>query len=99
MLTMAIKLASTVTFGELRHYNETLETGRAASTVPLMDATILAHLHRRGSISRIEAFILYRCHALSRHISTLKRQGHNVRSEWTVGYAGYRYVRYRLELR
>jgi len=55
---------------------------------------ILDHLMDVGSISGIEAQSMYKVRSLTRRITSLRRAGYDIYSEWKVDHTGQRYVRY-----
>lgn len=55
---------------------------------------ILDHLLDVGSISGIEAQSMYKVRSLTRRITSLRREGWDILSEWKVDHTGQRYVRY-----
>lgn len=59
-----------------------------------MDEVILDHLKKVGNVTALEAQGMYKCRSLSRRITTLKRQGHLIRSVAKIDATGQRYVRY-----
>lgn len=55
------------------------------------------HLIKKGSISGLEAFALYRVSSLTKVISVLRAQfAHDISSEWRQDNTGKRYKRYYL---
>ena len=58
--------------------------------------TILGHLSQRGSISNMEALIVYNISRLSDVVLKLRRKGYNVLTEVREDNAGHKYSRYSL---
>ena len=58
--------------------------------------TILNHLHRKGSISPMEAMVVHGIHRLAARICDLKDAGHDIVSDTKRDVNGKVYAEYRL---
>ncbi len=59
-------------------------------------ATVLSHLKATGSITPVEAQVVYRIRSLPRRIKDLKAYGYNIVCDLHQDMTGQRYGRYRL---
>lgn len=57
---------------------------------------IMKHLRKGKTLTRLEAFFLYRIQNITARITELKGQGHEIETEVRRDEAGHRYARYSL---
>jgi hypothetical protein len=58
---------------------------------------IFEHLQRRGSITAIEALIIYKCFRLAARVKDLRDYGVSIRTEIRTDPKGAKYARYHLD--
>ena len=73
-----------------------MNTFNLVNTRPMKEL-IRDHLESGKTITNVEAQALWRCRALPKRISELKKDGLKITSEWRNDSTGQSFVRYRLE--